>query len=328
MKLSNFTDWYIPENDPVSGYVYPGPIKIKENGNVIHRALNLVEICKEKNTEEFSIKDGGECFRGHRIDTVEGYVYSLRKVPNTIPEFARLGFDKSVQSLMLHKKLMTGGLVLVCGETGQGKSTTCSSFIKARLEKFGSFCLTLENPPEAPLHGSHGSNGICIQTDVKSGSFGEALRGAVRCYPTQGNSILFVGEIRDPETAGEALRIAVNGHLVISSLHGGDIISSLKRFTSLAYSYNNMSEIEARSLFSTSLRLVVQQRLIDLPGGKKMDAKILFSPGTSSPVANRIRQGHIDSLSTDVQQQEELISRGQIERLLDMYSSSGIVDKA
>ena len=329
MQKNLFTDWYLPEDDPISGYVYPGPVRIKENAVLIQRALSLVEMCREKGAEEFSLNDGFDSFRGHRIDTIQGYVYSLRKVPNTIPDFSKLGFSGTVQSLMMHKKLTTGGFVLICGETGQGKSTTCASFIKSRLERFGSFCLTLENPPEAPLHGPHGPSGMCIQTDVKTGQFGDALRGAVRCYPTQANNMLFVGEIRDPETAGEALRIAINGHLVVSSIHGADILSSIKRFMSLALSYNNMSEMEARSVFSTALRLVVHQRLKDVQdGSKRLEAKVLFSPSANSPVANRIRQGHIDSLSTDVQQQEELLNRGYLEKLLEMYSTTNIVDKA
>lgn len=321
-SLDIFTDWYIPADDPTQGYVYPGPVRIKENGTLIQAAMSLADSCRERDSEEFLVRNGERIFRGHRIETVEGWVYSLRRVPNLVPEFGRLGLDKGIQAMMLHRKLNAGGLVLVCGETGQGKSTTCAAFIRARMEKYASFCLTLENPPELPLHGMHGAGGMCIQTDVKSGEFGDALRGAVRCYPSQGNSILFVGEIRDPETAGEALRIAINGHLVVTSLHGGDIISSMKHLMTLALSYKNMSETEARSVFSSAFRLVIHQRLRDSSDGfKRLEAKALFSASHSSPVANRIRQGNVDGLSTDIQQQETLISLNQVDRIMELWGN-------
>lgn len=314
------TDWYIPAEDPTEGWVYPGPVKVKQSPRMAALAERLAVACQERAAQEFVLMDDKLVYRGRRIDTVEGSIYCLRRVPSYIPELSKLGLDRSIQTILLHKRLSQGGLVLISGETGQGKSTTSAAVIKARLERFSSFCLTLENPPELPLHGLHGSGGVCIQTDVKQGEFGDALRGAVRCYPTQGNSILFVGEVRDPETAGEALRIAMNGHLVITSIHGGDIISSMKRLLSLAQSYQGMSAEEAKSVLSSAFRLIVHQQLRDgATMGKRLEAKALFSPSHSSPVANRIRSGQMEHLSTEIQQQEMLISQGQVERLLTLW---------
>ena len=282
----------------------------------------MIEACQERDVDEFVVKDSDRVYRGHRIQTVSGNIYSLRKVPSYIPEFSKLGLHVGVQKILMDDRLSSGGLVIISGETGQGKSTTCASFLKARLEKFGSFCLTLENPPELPLHGFHGngdSRGVCVQTEVQAGMFGEALRGAVRCYPTQGNSILFVGEVRDPETAGEALRIAMNGHLVVTSIHGADIISSLKRMMALAYAYPGMGESEARSVFSSAFRLIVHQKLRDsVNESKKLDASILFSSHGASSVANRLRDGKLEGLSTEIQQQERLIISNQIQKLLSI----------
>lgn len=321
------TDWYIPADDPSSGWVYPGPQMIGGVPELILIANELADACSECDSEEFVLRASSRTYRGHRMDTVNGCIYSLRKVPSFIPAFARLGLSPAIQKIMLSTKLSSGGLMIISGETGQGKSTTCASFLKARLEQLGSFCLTLENPPELPLHGFHGDRqGVCVQTEVKSGHFGEALRGAVRCYPTQGNSILFVGEVRDPETAGEALRIAMNGHLVVTSIHGGDIIGSMKRMLSLAQAYPGMGDAEARSVLSTAFRLMVHQRLVDVKGGvKRLEAQLLFSPNQSSPVANRIREGKVDGLGTEIQQQERLIQNGQTDRLMTFWDSPAVV---
>lgn len=314
------TDWYLPLESPAKGWVYPGPVRVGQSAKMVEIAIRLAEACRERDAEEFKLLDEKLVYRGHRMDTVDGLLYCLRRVPSYVPELSKLGFDRSLLGILMHKRLSQGGLVIVSGETGQGKSTTSAALIKARLERYSSFCLTLENPPELPLHGLHGAGGVCIQTDVKSGGFGDALRGAVRCYPTQGNSILFVGEIRDPETAGEALRIAMNGHLVITSIHGADIISSMKRLMSLAQSYKNMSADEAKSVLSSAFRLIVHQKLRDAPGlGKRLEAKILFSANHASPVANRIRGGQIEGLSTDIQQQESMLSQGQLDRLLTLW---------
>lgn len=322
-----FTDWYIPSADPAAGWVYPGPIAIRSDPELILIANGLADACAERDSEEFVVKESNRVYRGHRIDAVDGAIFMLRKVPSFIPEFNKLGLSAGVQKIMLSPRLSSGGLLIVSGETGQGKSTTCASFLKARLERFGSFCLTLENPPELPLHGFHGEmRGVCVQTDVRVGQFGEALRGAVRCYPTQGNSILFVGEVRDPETAGEALRIAINGHLVVTSIHGGDVISSMKRLMSLAMAYPGMGETEARSVFSSAFRLLVHQRLRDHKdlggnGAKRLDSTILFSPNQTSPVANRIREGKMDNLSTEIQQQERLLQNNQADRLMGLWDA-------
>lgn len=319
------TDWYIPEADPALGWVYPGPKIIGQDPNLILIAIALAEACAERDAEEFVVHESNRVYRGHRMDTIDGRVYSLRKVPTFVPEFTKLGLPLGIQTLLLSPRLSTGGLVIFSGETGQGKSTSCASFLKSRIERYGSFCLTLENPPELPLHGFHGTGlnrGVCVQTDVKAGQFGDALRGAVRCYPTQGNSILFVGEVRDPETAAEALRIAINGHLVVTSIHGADIISAIKRLMALALSYPGMGEAEARSVFSSAFRVIVHQKLRDgASGGKKLEAKALFSPDQKSPVANRVREGKLDGLSTEIQQQERLIDNNQIERLVTFWDT-------
>lgn len=313
------SDWYLPESGYKKGFIYPGPVPIEEHPRLFDMANALLQQARErtKDYDEFVIRYGTRTYRGHRIETIEGSVYALRRLPDVIPELASLGIDDNVRSLLLHPWLRRGGLVLVCGETGQGKSTTCAATVKERMIRHGSFCLTVEDPPEMPLHGVHGK-GRCLQTEVKSGNFAEAMKGAMRCYPTVRGSMLYVGETRDPETAVEVLRVATNGHLVLTTLHAEGLIEAIKRFGGMAGA--NMPESEVRSIFATSFRMAIHQQLEDAraqPGRaarKKLKMQFLVSESNSS-VAHRIRRGETESLSSDIDLQRRTLANHGVDEL-------------
>lgn len=322
------SDWYLYKDEPLEGFIYPGPVTIKEHPKLFELANHLNKLClsrEDKEHDEFILKDNGRIYRGHRMYTVKGEMYALRRVANKVPEVKSLGLETAVQQVLLHPNLTGGGLILVTGETGQGKSTTCAAAIKARMEKFGSFCLTVEDPPELPLHGIY-KDGRCIQTEVRSGRFGEALRGAMRSYPTIGGSMLYVGETRDSETAIEVLRIVTNGHLVFTTLHGSDIISGIKRFVSLAVG-SVLSENEVKSTLASSLRMVLHQRLRDVPAiqdrpaSKKVETSFLLSANGSTAIANRIRATGVDTLISDIQQQKSVLENFGLNKLMEDWNT-------
>ena len=91
----------------------------------------------------------------------------------------------------------------------------------------------------------------------------------MRSYPSINSSILFLGETRDSIMASEVLKVAANGHLVITTMHGADVPSSLRRFLNLAAGVPGANEQEVRLMFSSVFRLLVHQRLDKLPNGKK-----------------------------------------------------------
>jgi type IV pilus assembly protein PilB len=136
------------------------------------------------------------------------------------------------------------GIVLVTGPTGSGKSTTLYGSLQA-LRSETTNITTIEDPVELGLRGID-------QTQVDSGeklSFAGALRAILRQDP----DIIMVGEIRDPETLEIALRAAVTGHLVLSTLHTNDAPSAFSR----------MIDMGAEPfLVSASVRAVLGQRLV------------------------------------------------------------------
>lgn len=316
------TDWYLPESNPLDGFVYPGPVPIQEHARLYEMANHMLQMAKEKTSsgyEEFVVRMNDRSFRGHKIMTITGPVYALRRLPAYIPTLDKLGMDAAVRQILLHKDLSRGGLVMVCGETGQGKSTTCASTVKERMTNLGSFCLTVEDPPEMPLHGPHGK-GRCLQTEVQSGKWGDAMRGAMRCYPTVSGSMLYVGETRDPETAAEVLRIATNGHLVLTTVHADGLDSAIRRYMSLASAA--MVESEVRNIMASSFRLALHQQLstdANPNGGVKKRLKVgfLFSPNNRSPVAQKMRTG--ENLNNEIRMQEMTLKNKGAAGIMEMW---------
>ncbi len=141
----------------------------------------------------------------------------------------------------------TDGLVIVCGPTGSGKTTTLHALL-TRLATGPRNIMTIEDPIERILPGTSQT-----QVDTTSGlGFADGLRHLLRHDP----DVMLIGEIRDPETARLAIEAAHTGHLVLSSLHAVDAPGALTRLTELG--------IPAAMLADT-VRVVVAQRLLALP---------------------------------------------------------------
>ncbi len=136
------------------------------------------------------------------------------------------------------------GIVLVTGPTGSGKTTTLYSIL-ARLNKEGVNIMTLEDPVEYPLPMIRQSN---LAASNKM-DFASGIRSLMRQDP----DIILVGEIRDAETASQALRAAMTGHLVFSTLHTNSAMGSIPRLQDLGLT----AELMAGSLIG-----VVGQRLV------------------------------------------------------------------
>lgn len=324
--LEGITDFYLVEKEKeedISGcLVYPGALSpVAQLEDLI---LQLLKDCRAQERIDFNLHyslDNNEkiLFRGHTINSLEGRVWCLRKLSNTVPDIQSLGYKPPYTEILISDKLNNGGLVIMCGETGQGKSTTAAAAILYRLKEYGSFCLTIEDPIEMPLQGKYigkGGNGICYQTTAGEDEIEEAIKGALRSYPSVSNSILFLGEIRTSAMANEVLKIAANGHLVFTTLHALDLNSALERFVQMAAGHKNTNRDEVINLFSIVFRLAIHQKLIpNKTGGKRLDAKLLFSSNGLSQVANKIKTGDLKLLGNYIEQQNMLVGRG--ESILD-----------
>ena len=136
------------------------------------------------------------------------------------------------------------GLVLMVGPTGSGKSTTLYSMINA-LNTTDRKIITLEDPIE---YGISGISQIPVNT-TDGGSFADGLRSILRLDP----DVVMVGEIRDGDTAKTAIQASITGHLVLSSFHANSTAAAFSRMIDL---------IGTNPIFSSSIRMVMAQRLV------------------------------------------------------------------
>ena len=153
------------------------------------------------------------------------------------------------------------GLVLMVGPTGSGKSTTLYSMLNA-LNTTDRKIITLEDPIE---YGITGISQIPIHTN-DGGSFAEGLRSVLRLDP----DVVMVGEIRDADTAKTAIQASITGHLVLSSFHANSTAAAFSRMIDL---------IGVNPIFSSSIRLIVAQRLV-----RKLAASKKARPATEAEV--------------------------------------------
>ncbi|HEU4881451.1 MAG TPA: ATPase, T2SS/T4P/T4SS family [Longimicrobium sp.] len=136
------------------------------------------------------------------------------------------------------------GMVLVTGPTGSGKTTTLYSVLR-RVQGSTSNITTIEDPVEIRLDGINQ-----VQVNEKAGlTFASALRSMLRQDP----DVILVGEVRDGETAGIALKASMTGHLVLSTLHTNDAVSAVARLTDMGVDLGALSG---------ALKAVIAQRLL------------------------------------------------------------------
>jgi type IV pilus assembly protein PilB len=163
---------------------------------------------------------------------------------SVVLDLARLGFEED--DLARFKKIITTpyGMILVTGPTGSGKSTTLYAAI-ATINNPDINIITAEDPVEFNIAGI---NQVLIREDI-----GYNFAAALRAFLRQDPDVILVGEMRDLETAQIAIRAALTGHLVFSTLHTNDAPSTVTRLEDMGI---------PPFLISSSLLLVIAQRLV------------------------------------------------------------------
>jgi len=178
----------------------------------------------------------GESVVMRLLDRSAGDFYDLK----------RLGFDDRMLGRMEHYTSLPHGIFLVTGPTGSGKSTTLYSALK-RINLPDKKIITIEDPVEYQMDGI---NQIHVNPAIGL-TFAAGIRHIVRQDP----DVIMIGEIRDRETADIAIRAALTGHFVYSTLHTNDAPSAVTRLTDMGVE---------NYLISSSVVAVLAQRLVRL----------------------------------------------------------------
>ena len=254
--------------------------------------------------DDFMVEVDGVFFRGRRdAHAVDGTWLRLRKMADEPPNLDCLPspMPAPIKQALMAPELNRGGIVLVSGGPGCGKTTSASAVLVSRLMAYGGMAYTVEDPPEMPLNGRHGS-GYCTQTTVagdKTADWVESMRGVLRSQPVGTNLILFVGEVRDAEAARMMVRAASNGFLVLCTTFASDICSAID-------TYYQLLGVEFTQSLASMLRITLYQRILD----GRFSVECLTSDGAGSKVAAIIRSRQMGMLRDEVTFQRNALLTG------------------
>lgn len=212
----------------------------------------------------------------------------MRVIPHHIGTFEELNLPPVLGNIVK----APNGLILVCGPTGNGKSTTLASMIRYINDNFNYSIITIEDPIEYIFHSSKS----CIiqrEVGIDTDDFGCALKAAMRMDP----DVIMVGEMRDLDTIDACIKAAETGHLVLSTLHTHNAASTINRIVGYfpPQTQENIRHRLAEILVATvSLRLVRgKSGEIVLPAMEVMYA--------TSTIKACIRDGHLDEIEQHIE---------------------------
>ena len=193
----------------------------------------------------------------------------IRRIISKIPSFEDLCLPKLMESLAIEKR----GLVLLCGVTSSGKTTTLASLVDYRNRTMGGDIVTIEDPIE--FHHEH-KLGIVTQREVgiDTVSYAVALKNALRQKP----DVILVGEIRDSTVMEQTIVAAETGHLCLATLHSNNAAQTVERIINFFPEKQQQQQI--RIALALNLRAIIIQRLIrTIKGDMVVALEIMLNEG-------------------------------------------------
>jgi len=242
------------------------------------------EIFEQRGDLDFAYEmDEASRFRSNYFKQSNGYGAAFRLIPTKIATLEELGIPLVVKEFAN----VRGGLVLITGPTGSGKTTTQAALIDHINQNFAKHVVTIEEPIEF-VHDNKQSTITQREVPENSSSFAAGLKAALR----EDADIVLVGEMRDLETVSLALTAAETGLLVFGTLHTNNARKTVDRMVDV---FPADRQSQARAMLANSLRGVVAQLLLkraDRPGRIAVN-EILIA---NAAVAAIIREGATQKL--------------------------------
>jgi twitching motility protein PilT len=236
---------------------------------------------------DHSVELAGTRLRVNLFDHLNGVGVAARLIRDRVPGLAELALPAELGAVIEQRD----GLVLVCGPTGSGKSTTLAALIDLIDQRRAAHVITLEDPIEYRFTARRG---IVHQREVGRHvpSFAAGLRSALREAP----DVILLGELRDRDTIAAALTAAETGHLVLATLHAPSAAGAIDRMID---AFPEAQQRQARWQLAAVLRTVITQYLLPRRDGGRIPA-IELVPITAA-VANLMRKGDLQMLPSAIQ---------------------------
>ena len=212
---------------------------------------------------------------------------AIRMLPAKVPSLAQLGHPAVFADLVVP----TRGLVLICGPTGSGKTTTLAAMLAEINRSSARHIITIEDPIEYE-HANARSVIEQIEVGRDAGSFAVALRAALRQDP----DVILVGEMRDLETVSTALTAAETGHLILSTLHTSDVAQAVNRMIDV---FPPAQQSQVRQQLALTVSAIICQQLVPRADGRGRVAalEILLA---NYAVRNHIRRDKLQNLYSEI----------------------------
>ncbi|CCD28938.1 Putative type II secretion system protein E [Candidatus Glomeribacter gigasporarum BEG34] len=269
LKAAPYTDWHVDidkpetsvvflsENETGEALVHAQPMRVPEplRPLLFHLIERLQAHVSAGDPHSFAIDLGSMRFRGERLRPAR---YALRRTQQRVESLKALRLGAGAEQLLLDPEFCSGGLILISGEHGAGKSTTARATVVDRLKTYGGYCLTVESPVEVEFEGFHGA-GYIEQVDATQMGYKYEVETAMRKFPAAMRSLFYFGEVLEERSAAELVRLAPRGNLVITTIHGKSPEDAIRMLIALA---ERGGETYARQLLGSSMRAVVHQRLM------------------------------------------------------------------
>jgi twitching motility protein PilT len=259
---------------------------------------------------DHSVEIDGTRLRVNAFDHLNGHAVAARLIRDRVPSLADLALPAELGQVIDHRD----GLVLVCGPTGSGKSTTLAALIDLLDQRRAAHVITLEDPIEYRF-----SPRRCVIHQRELGthvpSFAAGLRSALREAP----DVILLGELRDQDTISAALTAAETGHLVLATLHAPSAAGAIDRIID---AFPDVQQRQVRWQLASVLRTVITQFLLPRRDGGRAPAYEVV-PVTNA-VANIMRKGDLHTLPTAIQSGREA-GMIPLERSLARLIDSGAV---
>ncbi|OLN24514.1 Twitching motility protein PilT [Desulfovibrio sp. DV] len=240
-------------------------------------------ILAERWSVDFSAHFPDAQMRLNAFHTADGLSLAIRFLPSAIPDFEALNLHPSLRELCA----LPFGLILICGPTGNGKSTTIAAMIREINETRPAHIVTLEDPIEYRFASEHA---LVDQRELGAHfpSFEQGLQDVLR----EDADVIVVGELREPETMRLTINAAESGHLVIATLHAATAEEALLR---LCNAFTADAQDFVRSQLASCLSAVVVQHL-ELSAKAGFRVPVLSIARSAPALRNIIRENRFNQI--------------------------------